>query len=567
MDFNYFKIYSLGFKDYLHRVGEPYYEGKDKYIYVFSDPSLCIVAQSGGYKPMYISTAEEMDKMEDIIGSVNMESNNCIFICCCYKWITDRLKAIIEDNRIINGFGCNKILTSEKNEDYYKLQSHEEEFIDRLNEFVDKLEGENNKSELSNDIDTTDKRQVAEAVIKKYDIIMLEDELRINKEGRIYKSYTEADNDDLLIDVLHNSTIRQRKEIFPYIRRYAPKHKLTPNYIAFLNGVYDLETRELKPYTEDMYFTTCIPHNYNKNAVFYAETAKMVDNFFDEITCGDLELQQLLYDIIGYSFYVGNPWQKTFFIYGTGGNGKGTYFNILTSIFGFDKVEYKSWQDLGTATGRYSIIDKSIVLCNDINDNFVKEPQALKTLISCEPQTVKKLYQNEFTAVFRGKIISSGNAIPRVNDTSNGWQRRLILIPFDADFRKNPDVNLTEKLTSEEAIEYMIFIAIISLHKVLKNGFKTPQRVEELIDEYRLSNNPVAQFIEYHRNEYSGSQNFVGKENAKTLDTIYEIYYKNWCNKGMYKPMNKDNFSKAAKAEGLIKTRNRGESSCIYYIE
>lgn len=403
-------------------------------------------------------------------------------------------------------------------------------------------------------------KNAAQYVISTYDIVSLDGELRKHDKGRIYKSYTEADNDTLLIDVLNNSTVNQRKEIFPYIRRYAPEHNATKNCIAFLNGVFDLSNQSLKPYDDSMYLTACIPHNFNIEAADNKEAEYIVGEFFKAVSCNDEEVITLLLDIIAYCFIPGNPWQKTFFIFGSGGNGKGTYFNLITKIYGSDKVEFKTWQELSSAKGRASIIDKLIVLCNDINDTFIKEPQALKTLVSCEPQTVKYLYQDEFTAIFNGKIISSGNAIPRVNDTSNGWQRRLILIPFEADFREKPDVTMTEKLTSEPVVEYIICKAIARLPIVLKNGFDTPKRVKELTEEYRLENNPVALFLK------ECGKNFKGKENAKVLDTIYQTYYYNFCNENGYRVQSKNTFAKNARAAGLIKTRYLSEPF-VYYVE
>jgi len=180
-------------------------------------------------------------------------------------------------------------------------------------------------------------------------------------------------------------------------------------------------------------------------------------------------------------------------------------------------------------------------------------------LTSCEPQTVKRLYQDEFTAVFRGKIISSGNAIPRVNDTSNGWQRRLILIPFEADFRSKPDVNMAKKLTTETVIEYVIALAIERLPEVLSRGFTTPARVNELIEEYRLENNPVAQFIE------SEGDKFRGIDNGKVLDVIWTMY-KNYCYENGYNPKSKNPFAKDARVAGLKITRH-GSEQRIYYVE
>lgn len=534
-------------------------EGNSRYIFAVNQQNIAEAIIAFGYNAIYISSMVELTEIVEILQGANMFANNCIIIGCCYKSVNDAIGKAIGNLRFINtGWKL-----YESKQEYYEL--HTDELKPRIEAFINNIEKVEGTIKLNEgtgliDLKETGYKNTAMYIIDKYDIIMLNNELRILQEGRIYKTYTEADNDNLLIDIIHNSKKRDRAEIFPYIRRYAPRHKMTENAVAFLNGVYDLKDGTVKPYNNDMYFTACIPHNYNVNALFDTESGKVADSFFKAVSCEDFEVEKLLIDIIAYCFVPGNPWQKTFFIFGLGGNGKGTYFTLLTEIFGADKVEFKTWQDLGTPTGRASIINKLIVLCNDINDTFVKEPQALKTLISCEPQTIKYLYQNEFTAVFNGKIISSGNAIPRVNDTSHGWQRRLILIPFDADFRKSPDVNMSNKLTSEAVIEYIICEAMSRLPKVLKEGFETPSRVNALIEEYRLENNPVALFLKECGN------NFKGKENGKVLDTIYHTYYTNFCFDNGHKVLSKNVFAKRAKVAGLKTYRKMGETR-VYYIE
>jgi putative DNA primase/helicase len=266
-----------------------------------------------------------------------------------------------------------------------------------------------------------------------------------------------------------------------------------------------------------------------------------------------------LFDLIAYTFIWDNPCQKTFFIYGNGGNGKGTFFNLLEAIWGKNMVDYKTWPELGTNIGRYSIMDKGIVLCNDIDDVYVKEPQALKALACCEPVSVKKLYSDTGLGLFHGKIISCGNVIPRVNDTSHGWERRLVLIPFDANFRDNPDIDMKDKITSEGVVEFIIYRALQRIPKVLEHKFKKPPlRVLLLKEEYRLENNNVAQFAEEYCNELSG------KENAKALKAIY-VMYERFCDDNGYKAFALRRFSKLMKEEGMKRTRHYSNTPVYYF--
>ena len=118
---------------------------------------------------------------------------------------------------------------------------------------------------------------------------------------------------------------------------------------------------------------------------------------------------------------------------------------------------------------------------------------------------------------------------------------------------------MAKKLTTETVIEYVIALAIERLPKVLSKGFTTPARVNELIEEYRLENNPVAQFIE------SEGDKFRGVENGKVLEVIWTMYT-NFCRDNGYKSKGKNPFAKEAKVAGLKKTREKSNTSFIYYV-
>jgi putative DNA primase/helicase len=54
--------------------------------------------------------------------------------------------------------------------------------------------------------------------------------------------------------------------------------------------------------------------------------------FLDEITGGNIELQQFLQRIAGYSLTGSTKEHALFFAHGTGGNGKGLFLNTLSAI-------------------------------------------------------------------------------------------------------------------------------------------------------------------------------------------------------------------------------------------
>jgi putative DNA primase/helicase len=522
---------------------------KKRYVFITKNKRISEEIILCGYSVLLAESSEELKEVVTYItdNAPVFTTKDFVIIGCCVGYENNQLEKAGGSTKFIDGYNvfANK-------EPYYTV--HTEEIGGLLADFLKSLEVPNFMIGK-----TIDKKAVAEYTIKHLDIINLDGDIMQHSESRIYANYTEDTNDKALLDILDNSSINQRKEIYPYIERYAPKRATTRDCIAFKNGVYDLNKKELKPYAEDMYFSLCIPHNYNPEAVKDTEAVETVKSFFNAITCENKELEKLLFEIIAYCFIDGNPWQKTFFLYGSGGNGKGTFFQVLTAIFGADRVANMAWQGLLKDTERYLMVGKSLIICDDVNNTYMQEPQILKQIASCEPITVKSLYKNVKQYTFKGKLISSGNDIPRVNDTSNGWQRRLITIPFGADFRNNPDVAISKTLTAEPIIECIIARALYVLPKVLDRGFTAPKASAELLEEYRLQNNPVASFVA----EYG--EKILGQDNEKSLKVLY-TEYQNFCDDNGYKALGIREFGKRLRNEGLEKRQLKKDGLRYYHI-
>jgi putative DNA primase/helicase len=539
-------------------------EGNLRYLFVVDHPEVAQAIYAYGCSAVLITTDEELKEIVAVYDAVNMVLNNITTVLCCRKSVNNAIAEAAENKRIIPS-GAYMLYGSKKL--YYT--AHPDELAERLDELIAGLEGKNGgegglvRDKVSGMILTSSKdnsyRRVAEYFIDKYDIVCIENEIYINKVGRIYELFTPDINDRLLINELHNSTSRHRKELYTYIVNYAPKRQRTEGFIAFTNCVYSIAEETVMDFTDDMYFTSWVPHRFTTDEPDRCYSDR-IDKFYNEIACGDEELKALLLDITAYCLTEGNHWQKTFIFYGDGCNGKGVLFRVLESIMGVKNVAYRSWSELTTTTGRFGIVGKQLILCNDIDDIYIKQVQALKTLTACEPQTIKQLYRDEFTATFRGKIITACNSVPRVNDTTNGWGRRVIIVPFNGNFINSQDVHLADKLTDERCIEYLIALCVLRLNRVLENGFTHSDKVDNLLKEYRMENNPILQFVE----EYS--DNFKGEDNAKALDTIYGTWYMNFCRANSYKPYSKLGFAKRIKSAGMKWKYIYGTNKRIYYV-
>jgi putative DNA primase/helicase len=105
-------------------------------------------------------------------------------------------------------------------------------------------------------------------------------------------------------------------------------------------------------------------------------------------------------------------------------------------------------------------------------------------------------------------MIFSVNNLPPSVDKSNGFFRRIVIIPFNAVFSENNpnfDPNIIEKVSTEEAKSYLFNIALRGLANILKNNYITiPNEVQTLVRNYEIDNNSVLQWIEDNMNNIEG---------------------------------------------------------------
>lgn len=119
-------------------------------------------------------------------------------------------------------------------------------------------------------------------------IVKINNQLHIYKDGVYENGYKEIETE--MIHYIPNLKKTQRREVLDYMELITEERQMSEaNLIAFENGVYDMVTGELKPFSSDMVITNKIPWNYNPDA--YSELA---DKTLDKLACNDRNIRLLL---------------------------------------------------------------------------------------------------------------------------------------------------------------------------------------------------------------------------------------------------------------------------------
>ena len=362
-------------------------------------------------------------------------------------------------------------------------------------------------------------------------IIKINGLLHIYKNGIYVDGYKTIEAE--MIKHIPNLNRSKRAEVLSYLdimisENYAVSDA---NYIAFKNGIYNLETEELEDFTPDIIITNKIPHDYIPDA--YNE---LTDRTLNKLACGDRQIRLLLEEAIGYCFYRRNELRKCFILTGDKQNGKSTYLSMVETLIGYENTSSLDLKELGDRFKTAELVNKLANIGDDIGDEFIANPAIFKKLVSGNPLTVERKGQDPFDFGNYSKFLFSANNIPRIKDKSGAVISRLVIIPFDAKFSVEDadfDPYIKYKLIKEEPMQYLINLGLAGLKRVLSNRkFTESQKVKEALTEYEENNNPVLLFFKED----------IKIENEPT-SVVYQSYHE-FCLANNFTAMSNIEFSK-----------------------
>ena len=331
-----------------------------------------------------------------------------------------------------------------------------------------------------------------------FHIVRINDQLHIYDDG-IYKSgyrYIERK----MVQIIPTLKNNNRSEVLKFLEIITPEETepADARYLGFRNGIYDLDTGELIPFSPDIILTNVIPWDYNPSA--YSELA---DITLDKISCGDKDIRKVLEESIGYCFFRQNEMSKSFILTGSGSNGKSTFLDMIKNVLGRKNYVSLDMDELAERFSVSSMFGKLANIGDDSNDEFLqgKALSQFKRLVSGNDLKGENKGQDVFFFKPMTKLFFSFNEIPRMRNRGfDAIKRRLVIIPFNAKFSKEDpdyDAGITWKLKTQDVAEYLIRLGVEGLKRVLEQkGFTESFKVTDEVNQFEKDNNPILLFLD-----------------------------------------------------------------------
>ncbi|PGV81545.1 DNA primase family protein [Bacillus thuringiensis] len=368
-------------------------------------------------------------------------------------------------------------------------------------------------------------------LINEHHICKVTNVLHIYKEG-VYSDKQE-DIEEAMIRHIPALKRMQRQETIAYLQLKA-KHKnfASTKYVVVKNGVFNLETWQLEDFTPEIITRNKIPVAYVPGAYY-----EVTDKTFNKIAVNDKKIRAILEEILGYILFRRNEFAATFILTGDGSNGKSSYLKIIRKLIGSDNASSLDLNELDQRFKTAELFGKLANIGDDIGKGYIKESSIFKKLSTGETLNVERKGKDPFDFTNYAKLIFSANEMPRINDFSDGLGRRLQIVPFKAKFTPNDDDYdpfITDKLLSDESMQYVLNLALKSLKRLLvEKKFTKSKAVEAELIKYQEENNPIISFV---------NNEDVELERAVVGD-VY-LQYKVYCAENGFQSVSNVNFSK-----------------------
>jgi len=368
----------------------------------------------------------------------------------------------------------------------------------------------------------------AEHLVQLMNIVTVNEQCYVYKDGYYQRAEREIDKE--MIRLYPRSKRAQRAEVLDYIKILTTIRSsdipLQEYIINVKNGRLDVRTETLLPHDPEILDFTQLPVVYNPDAY-----CPDLDKVLNKVFKGDRQVIDLFEEMVGYLLIKNCRFRKGFLFYGGGSNGKSTILNMLKKFLGDDNIATVELKKLSDPFLTAELEHKLANIGDDIDPKEITDTGTIKKLFTGESMTVQRKYQDPFILKNYAKMIFSCNQLPRILDKSHGMYSRLILIPFTATFSADDedyDPFIEDKITTEEALSYLLNIGLRGLRRLLYNNqFTQPKVVIDALEEYKKNNSNVLTWI-----EEEGIETKYLLDN--TTDKLFSEF-KDWCTRSEIK--------------------------------
>jgi P4 family phage/plasmid primase-like protien len=324
-------------------------------------------------------------------------------------------------------------------------------------------------------------------------------------------------------------------------------------YVSFKNGILNLKTTLFQNHTPEVFLSTGLPYNYDKDAScpqFLSYLSDLSEGFQDRIEF----LRCMLYAIV----YQRTDLQVFLSMWGIGGSGKSIFTNVACLMVGDDGVHSTSLKALNEDQFEImNLLGKKLILISDA-ERYSANFSIVKAYVGGDPMRGRRMFKQGTVEVRADGIIAIvANQPLAIKDSSNAIMRRMR--PFKT---KKSFVNERRLLTCVDGVwegdlvdelpgifNWVISCPKENIRKYITHFKENVPSLSGVLEESRSMVSPLSDWVDQETQECTtGSYIGFGADNPKQMRELRErkaLYpaYKSWSERHGFRPINHTSFS------------------------
>ena len=338
---------------------------------------------------------------------------------------------------------------------------------------------------------------------------------------------------DLMMDIIfaaaEDEDVKFHRRIYETMIQTIPNVNETSdaNRIFVKNGIFNKETKQLEPFTQNEYRLAKIQTNYNSNAS--SPTITMPDGlswsfdmWLDELVDHDPDRLTQMWQIITAALNPGRVYNKCVIFYSRqGNNGKGTLGQVLKNIIGDGLYSSVNIKNFGVRFRTQQLLGKIVNIADENPVGaYIDGTDEFKAAITGDDIQIEAKGKDAYPMQVRMLNIQMLNGTLLTRDKSNSIYRRLLIVPFTHTFTgiERPYIK-HDYMDRTDVKEYILKRA---LESPAITEFITTKENDEALYKTKLENNTVIEFLDEFLPQF--------KWDALPPKFLYELY-KSWMSK------------------------------------
>lgn len=290
-------------------------------------------------------------------------------------------------------------------------------------------------------------------------------------------------------------------------------------------------THVIKDHSYRSFSTRCLNTEYDPSAkapLFMQTLREIFANFPDTE-----DMVRHISEVFGYIIQPYKNLSSWWLFIGPGGDGKTTLADILQGVLGSaftpgNTALINSKLSNNDNHSMMGLVGALALVIGDFKKGAIIDDEKIKEYADNKVMQANPKGKDRFNFMYSAGLIVCSNHLPKTTDNSHGFQRRVNVVPFNAQFTKTNMQDYDRKakiLDDPEEIAGILNFMLEGLQRLRsRGGFDIPESCKKASEDWMSQTNNTSKFIN-DIVELTGNPS----DSLGDLGTLHSVIYSGWC--------------------------------------